>query len=187
MKNVKRKEFVVVDLEATCYSNDDTTRPVDFRNEIIEIGAVKLDENGNEIDRFEKFARPLIHPVISKFCNELTTITQEDIDYADELGDVLVQFFEWCDNSTLVSWGHYDKSQLSKDLISNGLEYLLPELNDHYSLKHLHGQWNKLRKGGIGLSGALKFEKLTFQGQPHRGIDDAINIANIFRKYIDRF
>jgi inhibitor of KinA sporulation pathway (predicted exonuclease) len=30
-------------------------------------------------------------------------------------------------------------------------------------------------------------EGLEFEGTPHRGIDDAINIANIFRKYIDRF
>jgi len=187
MKNMKRKEFVIVDLEATCYDNKDTTKPTDFRNEIIEIGAVKLDETGKEIDRFGKFARPLKHPVISKFCNELTTITQEDIDYADELGDVLVQFFDWCNGATLVSWGFYDRSQLEKDLIANDLEYLLENIEGHQSLKHLHGEWNKLRKGGIGLGGAIKFEKLTFDGQPHRGIDDAINIANIFRKYIDRF
>jgi len=187
MKNMKRKEFVVFDLEATCYDNTDPTKPKDFRNEIIEIGAVKLDETGKEIDRFGKFARPLIHPVISKFCNELTTITQEDIDYADELGDVLVQFLEWVDGATLVSWGFYDRTQLEKDLIANDLEYLLEELEGHQSLKHLHGSWNKLRRGGIGLGGAIKFEKLTFDGTAHRGIDDAINIAKIFRKYIDRF
>lgn len=187
MKNTKIKEFVIFDLEATCFDNTDTTKPVDFRNEIIEIGAVKLDETGKEIDRFGKFARPLIHPVISKFCNELTTITQEDIDNADELSDVLVEFLEWCDGATLVSWGFYDRSQMTKDLIANDLEYLLEELEGHQSLKHLHGEWNRLRKGGIGLGSALKFEKLTFDGTAHRGIDDAINIAKIFRKYIKNF
>jgi 3'-5' exoribonuclease 1 len=184
---MKKSKFVVFDLEATCFDNTDPMKPVDFRNEIIEIGAVKLDETGKEIDRFEKFAKPLKYPVISKFCNELTTITQEDIDNADELSGVLVEFLNWCDGATLISWGNYDKSQMSKDLISNDLDYLLPEIEDHYSLKHLHGKWNNLRRGGIGLGGALKFEKLHFDGQPHRGIDDAINIAKIFRKYIDRF
>lgn len=183
----KNREFVIFDLEATCYDNSDTSKPTNFRNEIIEIGAVKLDESGNEIGRFGKFAKPLVHPVISKFCNELTTIKQSDIDYADELGDVLVQFLEWCDGATLVSWGHYDKSQITKDLIANDLSYLLKEVSDHHSLKHLHGEWNGLRKGGIGLGGAIKYEKLVFEGTAHRGIDDAINIAKIFRKYIDRF
>ena len=183
----KNREFVIFDLEATCYDNSDISKPVNFKNEIIEIGAVKLDEFGNEIDRFGKFARPLVHPVISKFCNELTTIKQSDIDYADELGDVLVQFLEWCGGATLVSWGYYDKSQITKDLIANDLSYLLEEVSDHHSLKHLHGEWNGLRKGGIGLGGAIKYEKLVFEGTAHRGIDDAINIAKIFRKYIDRF
>jgi inhibitor of KinA sporulation pathway (predicted exonuclease) len=76
------KTFVIVDLEATCYDKEDKTKPKNFDNEIIEIGAVKLDEKGNEIDRFSKFLKPKNHPVISKFCNELTTITQEDIDNA---------------------------------------------------------------------------------------------------------
>lgn len=184
MKN--NKEFVIFDLEATCY-NSEVGRPIDFVNEIIEIGAVKVDSSGKEIGRFSKFAKPLKFPFISKFCNELTTITQEDIDYADNLKDVLVEFLNWVDDATLISWGFYDRTQLSKDLIANDLEYLLDGLEGHKSLKHLHGQWNNLRRGGIGVSGALRFEKLTFDGQPHRGIDDAINIAKIFRKYIDRF
>lgn len=182
----RNKEFVVLDLEATCY-NSEIGRPIDFVNEIIEIGAIKLDENGKEIGRFAKFTKPLKFPVISKFCNELTTITQNDIDYADDLSDVLVEFFNWVDGATLISWGNYDRTQLQKDLIRNDLEYLLEETEKHFSLKHLHGQWNKLRRGGIGVSGALKFEKLVFEGTAHRGIDDAINITKIFRKYIDRF
>jgi inhibitor of KinA sporulation pathway (predicted exonuclease) len=182
-----KKEFVVFDLEATCYGEGDPKKPKDFTNEIIEIGAVKLDSDGNEIDRFSKFARPLVHPIISEFCNELTTITQEDIDNAEELGDVLAQFIEWVDGATLVSWGFYDRKQMEKDLISNDLEYLSESLETHQSLKHLHGSWNNLGRSGIGLGGAMKFEKLNFEGTAHRGIDDAINIAKIFRKYIDRF
>jgi 3'-5' exoribonuclease 1 len=185
MKNI-RKEFVVLDLEATCY-NSEVARPIDFVNEIIEIGAIKVDKDCKEISRFGKFAKPLKFPVISEFCNELTTITQEDIDTAENLSDVLIEFFDWVDGATLISWGMYDKSQLQKDLIRNDLEYLLEQTEDHFSLKHLHGAWNKLKRGGIGLAGALRFEKLTFEGTAHRGIDDSINITKIFRKYIDRF
>jgi inhibitor of KinA sporulation pathway (predicted exonuclease) len=37
------------------------------------------------------------------------------------------------------------------------------------------------------MGGALKMEGIILEGTHHRGIDDAINIAKIFRKYIDRF
>jgi inhibitor of KinA sporulation pathway (predicted exonuclease) len=75
------KKYVIFDLEATCYDrSSDETIPDGFRNEIIEIGAVMLDENGLEISRFGKFAKPLTFPTLSKFCTKLTTITQEDVD-----------------------------------------------------------------------------------------------------------
>jgi 3'-5' exoribonuclease 1 len=177
------KTFVVVDLEATCYK-DSIGRPIDFDNEIIEIGAVKLDSNGVEISRFGKFAKPLVYTTLSDFCTELTTIKQKDVDYADDLKDVLVEFFDWAGDSALVSWGNYDKNQLEKDLKRNSLDI---EIKEHYSLKHLHGKWNNLRRGGIGISGALRLEGLTFEGTKHRGIDDAINIAKVFRKYLNKF
>lgn len=180
------KIYVVFDLEATCYK---TGAPKDFVNEIIEIGAVKLDKNGNEIDKFSHFLKPKIHPIISDFCTELTTITQADIDKAESASVILEEFMLWCKDCILVSWGFYDINQLNKDLIKNDLEIYLDQ-NQHFSLKHLHAKWNNFtgkRKNGIGMSGALNLEGLELEGQHHRGIDDAINIAKIFRKYIDKF
>lgn len=184
---MKNKTFIIVDLEATCYENTDPKRPKNFVNEIIEIGAVKLDHTGKEIDRFSKFLKPKVHPVISDFCHELTTITQDDIDYADDASIVLDEFADWVGTSQLISWGLYDKNQLEKDFKLNGLSDCLHILEDHESLKHLHGGWNNLRKGGIGMGGALKLEGIKLEGTHHRGIDDAINIAKIFRKYIHKF
>jgi inhibitor of KinA sporulation pathway (predicted exonuclease) len=183
------KKFVIFDLEATCYDNrTDEKKPDDFVNEIIEIGAVKLDVTGKEIDRFSKFAQPTSFPTLSKFCTELTTITQEDIDGADNLKFILQEFMNWCHNCTLISWGHYDKKQLSNDLLSNGLKYYLDHLDDHHSLKHLHAKWNNLKqKSGIGMSKALQMEGFKLDGTHHRGIDDAINITKIFKKYIHKF
>jgi 3'-5' exoribonuclease 1 len=183
------KKFVIFDLEATCYEDGrkDDIKPYGFDNEIIEIGAVMVDSNGIEITRFQSFAKPKLYPLLSNFCKELTTIKQEDVDGADDLSDVLIRFIKWCDGSTLVSWGFYDKSQLTKDLIKNDLEYLLGNIEDHKSLKHLYTQWKNIPRKGVGVSRALRMEGLKFEGTPHRGIDDAINITNIFVKYIDRF
>lgn len=181
------KEFVIFDLEATCYDRNEIA-PDGFVNEIIEIGAVKLDHTGKEIDRFSQFAKPKLFPKLSNFCTELTTITQEDVDGADELVHVLQEFIHWCNDATLVSWGHYDINQLGKDLIRNDLEHLLHVCDNHHSLKHLHAKWNNLKqKRGIGMGRALKMEGLQLDGTHHRGIDDAVNIAKIFRKYLDRF
>jgi inhibitor of KinA sporulation pathway (predicted exonuclease) len=54
---------------------------------------IKVDKDGKEISRFGKLQNLL--NCNSEFCNELTTITQEDIDSAENLSDVLIEFFDW--------------------------------------------------------------------------------------------
>lgn len=182
--------YIIFDLEATCYNKENNleTIPDGFVNEIIEIGAVKLNKEGEQIDVFSKFAKPKLFPYISNFCTLLTTIKQEDIDSADDLKVVLAEFMDWCGDGMLISWGGYDKNQTNKDLIRNDLEIYLDKLDNHKNLKKLHGEWNGLNKrNGIGLSRALNYEGLKFKGTHHRGIDDAFNISDIFKKYIHKF
>jgi len=186
--------YICVDLEATCWDREDKNKPVGFRNEIIEIGAVKCNEEGNVLEEFGIFLKPKKHPIISEFCTTLTTITQKDIDNAIDAKDALNEFFIWSlglfqedrDIVKFVSWGHYDKRQFRDDLQLNGLDKNVINDGNHYSLKHLHGEWNNLKKP-IGLGGACKFEKIEFTGTAHRGIDDAKNVAKIFKKYAHKF
>lgn len=54
------------------------------KNEIIEIGAVKLDDTYKEIDSFKTYVKPGITPVTSRITN-LTGITNEMVDDAPDL------------------------------------------------------------------------------------------------------
>ena len=45
--------------------------------EIIEIGAVKLNEKLEIVDDFCQFVRPKLHPEISPFCTKLTSIVHD--------------------------------------------------------------------------------------------------------------
>lgn len=185
------KTYIILDLEATCYDKNSNSeiKPKGFVNEIIEIGAYKLNEQGEVIDEFAKFLKPTKFPYISNFCNELTTITQQDIDNADEANFVLAEFFAWARKDsadvTYVSWGHYDKRQLRDDLKLNRFtQGIIDELiNDknHLSLKHWYGDYKKIKPCGLGR--AIENEKFKFEGTAHRGIDDAKNITKIFNRY----
>lgn len=177
------KTFIVFDLEATCYERNN--KPEGFKNEIIEIGAYKVDSDGNIIDDFSKFVKPKTHPLISDFCEKLTTITQEDINNAEPTEKVLKEFFEWAEDSMFISWGHYDKFQLKFDLKQNNLDPNVINDKNHRSLKHDWAKFNKRRT--CGLSRALKVENFKFEGTAHRGIDDAKNIIKIFKKYINNY
>jgi len=154
-----------------------------FQNEIIEIGAVKVNETLEIVDEFSEFIRPVINPELSDFCKELTTISQADVNAADLFPKVLDRFTEWIDEDyVLCSWGKYDKSQFEKDCVRHKLDTAW--LQNHISLKHQHGE--KVGNGRYyGMKAALKNSGLVLQGTHHRGIDDARNIAQLFIKYFD--
>lgn len=197
----KNKIFIIFDLEATCWDkeNNSEIKPKGFDNEIIEIGAVKVNQNGEILDTFELFLKPKMFPYISKFCNKLTTITQKDIDDAIDAKTGLLEFFAWTsteqfdlqtdyEEPIFISWGHYDRLQFRKDLHLNGLDKNIISQLNHQSLKHLHSEWNQLKyPKGVGLGSACKFENIIFEGTAHRGIDDAKMVGKIFNKYLYKF
>jgi 3'-5' exoribonuclease 1 len=173
--------YIIFDLEATCW--EEKHKHV---SEIIEIGAVKISEKKSVIDEFSAFIKPVLQPVLSDFCKKLTSIDQPDVDKAKRFPDVIEEFKKWIgvnENSYfLCSWGFYDKKQLIKDSELHNLP--ADWLENHISIKHQHQILTNLSKS-IGLGIALQLEGLEFEGVPHRGIDDARNIAKIFIKYFE--
>jgi 3'-5' exoribonuclease 1 len=167
--------YIIFDLEATCWEGDRTRQ-----NETIEIGAIKINEEKEIIDAFSMFVKPKIDAQLSDFCKQLTTISQEDIDRAKSYDEVIQAFISWINidkDYMLCSWGFYDRKQLESD----NLLYQLDSswLEKHISLKHQYKTIKSL-KTPVGMQTALAKEKLTLDGTHHRGIDDARNIAKIF-------
>lgn len=176
-------KYIILDLESTCWEN----KILQNKNEIIEIGAVCVDSNGEIKSQFNEFVKPKLNPVLSEFCKNLTSITQEQIDSADSFPEVLKRFQEWInldEDYMLCSWGFYDRGQFKSDCELHRLS--TSWLNKHISLKHQYAEIKNLSRP-IGMGGALKIEKLTLEGTHHRGIDDAKNIAKIFTKHLAKW
>ena len=83
--------FIIYDLEATCWQG----KPITKTQEVIEIGAVKMDLYGEIIEAFSRFVRPVLNPVLSAYCQELTSISQIDINRADTFNNVIEDFQDW--------------------------------------------------------------------------------------------
>ncbi|WLV25795.1 PolC-type DNA polymerase III [Aciduricibacillus chroicocephali] len=84
--------YVVFDVETTGLSAVYDT--------IIELAGVKI-QNGEIIDRFESFANP--HHPLSETTTRLTGITDEMVQDAPEIDDVLKQFHAWTEGTILVA------------------------------------------------------------------------------------
>ena len=84
--------YVVVDFEwnQNPYRKVPANRRMPF--EIIEIGAVMLDENLKEIDRFSQTVRPKLYKKLHYKTKEITGITQRELDRSDPFKFVAVDF-----------------------------------------------------------------------------------------------
>lgn len=171
--------YLIVDLEATCWlNNKDNTKM-----ETIEIGAVMLPETLDApTAEYQRFIRPFTHPILSEFCTELTSITQEQVDSADYFNVVFPEFVEWIGDEpyTFCSWGDYDYKQLKLDASRWNVDFPVAfdtRINLRRAFKKVHGK-------RIGMVDALKVLELTLEGTHHRGIDDARNIARIAQRVL---
>lgn len=165
--------YLVVDLEATCDRNHGLPRD---ETEIIEIGAVLVDPQLLQpLGEFQTFVRPVLHPTLSAFCTELTSITQADVQDAPLLRAAMKALADWLPGPvTLASWGAYDHQQFRREARRKRIS--LPWGNDHFNIKEAFAK-RAGRRMGVGK--ALQRVGLSFEGTPHRGIDDARNIVRL--------
>ncbi len=181
------RTWIVVDLEATCWSAEEhPALAAQQRNEseIIEIGAVQLDPLRREVvSEFQTFVRPRRHPQLSGFCRGLTHIEQGQVDGAPDFDAAYARFLQWMGGDAgalLASWGRYDHNQLRRQALAVGLpEPRWAPLN----IKTCFADWYRAhtgRRARHGLGRAIREMGWSFEGVAHRGIDDARNAARLF-------
>ncbi|WNW10943.1 exonuclease domain-containing protein [Pseudomonas sp. DTU_2021_1001937_2_SI_NGA_ILE_001] len=170
--------WLVIDLEAT---TEEGGWPV-TEMEIIEIGATLVNQDGRELDHFERFVRPARRPLLTQFCKDLTHIAQHNIDTAEPLESVWPQFERWLGHHRArvvgwASWGDYDHHQLQEEWRSHRLDSSLRQM-PYVNLKHRFAQARQLQRP-VGLNSALQLAGMHFTGQQHRALVDARNTARL--------
>jgi 3'-5' exoribonuclease 1 len=179
-----------VDLEATCdeVGESESPRPlavIPDQMETIEIGLVVIDlETLEVIDEFQRFVRPQINPILTDFCKQLTSIQQADVDGASiyaEVGQELGAFIARHPDAAWASWGDYDARQLERDAALAACPSLLFGLQ-HFNVRKWHrGLYDDQPKS---LKQTVESLGLVWQGNYHRGIDDARNVASIVKEIL---
>jgi inhibitor of KinA sporulation pathway (predicted exonuclease) len=167
--------YIIVDLEATCWEVGTSVE----RQEIIEIGAVRLREPGMEReDTFARFVRPALEPRLTTFCTELTGIRQQDIEGAPLFAEVFAEFVAWIglEPFRLVSWGAYDLKQFAVECDRQACP-LPATFSNHLNLKAAFGVIRGNRP--CGMAKAMAVTGLLLEGRHHRALDDAMNIAKL--------
>lgn len=181
---LKDAPILVVDLEATCWKNRHAPsgEPQTIHNmEIIEFGCALTTRDGVLLDSRSFLVRPTRYPKLSEFCTSLTGITQGMVNQSPVYLDVVEALDMWlgsrANDFIWCSWGNYDRLHIQAESEEHGLSPAFMNY-PHLNLKRI---WRRTtgQKKKNGLAHALAFHDLEFEGQHHRGVDDAKNIVRL--------
>ncbi|MDE6357129.1 MAG: PolC-type DNA polymerase III, partial [Eubacteriales bacterium] len=164
-------EYVVFDLETTGLNRE--------INKIIEIGAVKV-KNGEIIDRFSAFINP--NEKLSEEIINLTKITDDMLENAEDESIVVPKFFEFFGNSVLVAHNaKFDMGFIKKWAERNGKTVTNTVLDTVGVSRTLFPEMSKHTLNVLAKKLDVSLEN------HHRAVDDAEATAHIFLKCIEIF
>ena len=112
--------YIVFDLEWNqgYSSKEESERPLPF--EIIEIGAVKLDEDFKIIDSFHRIIKPVVYTELFKYTKELIPLTEKDLSKGTDFMTACKDFLKWCRkgdrNYSFATWGTLDLLELQRNM-----------------------------------------------------------------------
>ena len=111
------KDVVVFDIETTGFS------PV--INEIIEIGAIKLNSSRKMIDEFSELVKPQVYHEMHRITSKLIHLQMNQLQQGSFFPEVMKQFQDWCgDDYIFCTWGPLDLVELQRNIRYYGLEPL---------------------------------------------------------------
>lgn len=179
--------YIIMDLE---WNNAYCKKKKGFINEIIEIGAVMLDEDLNVVDTFSMFIKAQLGKKLHSRVKELTNITNDDISSGTPFSQTMAQFRKWSagPDNVILTWGDTDIRVLIENFrYFNGISFI-PFLNNYVNLqKYAQAFMNISKADQIGLSAAA--EKLGIDVESyslHRALDDSLLTSDLFRKIYNK-
>ena len=126
-------QYIILDLEWNQpLSKQQMVRtPFKLRGEIIQIGAVKVDENMQTIDTFNIMIKPKHYCTMHKKIQELTDITDAHLESGVQFEDAICKFRAWCgDEFEFLTWGPEDIYIYWKTIL-NFSNLILPGYRQH--------------------------------------------------------
>ena len=109
--------YIVLDLEWNQSADGKAYTNSRIPFEIIQIGAVKLDENFSEISQFDRYIRPAVYTKLHDKVQEILNVTIEELTcIGHDFTYVANDFIRWCgDDYIFCTWGQTDLTELQRD------------------------------------------------------------------------
>ncbi len=168
--------MIVLDLEWNTVSSGGSAESKQHFDEIIQIGAVRLDEDYTPADTFNAYVRNQsgsLSPIIS----QLVHLTDEDLASAEEFPSVARRFLSWCgDSPRFFTWSNSDVPVLRQNLRRYGLK---ASLRRAYNVQFAYSILKINNTSAVALNKAVETFGLSQEQPFHSALSDAVYTAQV--------
>ncbi len=151
--------------------------------EIMEIGAVKLDEQFRPIGRFSTFVKPKYYTILSGYVAAVTRRMQQSMSYGQAFPEAAQSFRKFCgEDFIFCTWSESDISTLHMNLDFYGLSAMLPpwSLDVQYLFDAL------IERSGMqrSIEYAIDFLRVSKNQPFHQAVSDAHYTGRILAEIV---
>ena len=152
-----------------------------FRGEIVEIGAVKIDEDANVLDTFSIHLKPRIFRKLQHHIAKVTGLTQADLDKGEPIVQGLRRFMQWCGpDAEFAEWGMDDVPVLKQNLFLCNIDESKPTV--WYDLQQVFLREHPRKEGeGMTLESVVTRMGIPMERQFHDALSDTLYTADVCR------
>ena len=150
--------------------------PIHLRGEIIEIGAVKLNDDWTPGEEFQMYVKPVFFRKMHYKVKKLTGIDGDKLNNACGFAEAFAQFREFCgDNCTFLTWGYDDKGILEQNIIVHDQDW--DWISGWINLQLIYNMQTEGDKNQKSLQTAMEHFSIEQTRVAHDALGDAYNTA----------
>lgn len=184
-RKLKRRNFmnyIIFDLEwnQSPLGKEQEEKMLPF--EIVEIGAVKLNKNKEEISRFHETIKPVVYHAFHKKTKEIIHLDMAGLRYARTFPEVIDSFLRWCGHSPkYCTWGPGDLLELQRNMRYHQIPDKLPKPLFFYDIQKIFSIVYEDRKTRRSLEFAVDALKIPKVMEFHNALSDAHYTAEVLK------
>lgn len=163
------------------------------RSEVIQIGAVAVDESDRLVGDYEQMVKPEFSQAIKPHIFRLTGITSDMVNEGLSFEAAIKDLVVWCETVSdhgpyeIYAWSDNDLIQLQQEMLVKDLTYFFdwPFMNVWTDFQYIFGDLLEL-SSPMSLDKAVQALDLDFIGNQHSALSDARNTAKIYQMVQDQ-
>ncbi len=156
--------------------------------EIIEIGAVKLDESFRMTDRYQSLIKPQIYTTMHRITAEIVNLEMRDLRSSRSFPEVCAEFLQWCGEDYIFGiWGSQDLTEFQRNMDYYHMQPLSTGPLKYYDIQKLYSLACEDGRIRSALSKIVEAEHMIEEEVPfHRAFGDAFYTARILQKIANK-